>query len=103
MKESALYLLTYDIADDARLRRVASVAEKYGVRLQYSVFLIRASGARLQRLVDELQKIICEREDDVRIYPLPANPSWEWHGVALWPEGISLSGTWPDLVDKEEN
>lgn len=33
------YLLCYDVRDDRRLRRVAKLAEAYGYRLQYSVFL----------------------------------------------------------------
>lgn len=33
------HLIAYDIADPARLRRVAQVMEAFGERLQYSVFL----------------------------------------------------------------
>lgn len=33
------YLVAYDIADPARLRRVCGVMESFGDRLQYSVFL----------------------------------------------------------------
>jgi CRISPR-associated protein Cas2 len=96
---SGLYLLCYDIANDGRLRRVAAIAEKYGVRLQYSVFLLKVTPNTLNRLIQELKRAIHPREDDIRIYPLPADPSWEMQGRALWPEGIRLSGKWPVAED----
>ena len=56
-------LVTYDIADTentgaARLRRIADVCEKYGQRVQFSVFECRLSKARLARLVGEVEDII---------------------------------------------
>ena len=53
-------LVTYDIADTestgaSRLRRIADVSEKYGQRVQFSVFECRLSKAKLARLVGKVE------------------------------------------------
>ena len=90
------HLLAYDIADPVRLKAVARIAESYGVRIQYSLFVMRLSPFSRDRLLTELERIIHPRQDDVRLYPLPARPEWETMGKAIWPEGIWLSGEWPE-------
>ena len=66
-------LVTYDIADTettgaSRLRRIADVCEKYGQRVQFSVFECRLSKARLARLVGEMEDIIDRERDSVIVY-----------------------------------
>ena len=66
-------LVTYDIADTettgaSRLRRIADVCEKYGQRVQFSVFECRLSKARLARLVGEVEDIIDRDRDSVLVY-----------------------------------
>ncbi len=96
------HLLAYDIADPMRLRTVARIAETYGVRIQYSLFLMRLTPTLRKELLAELARAINPREDDVRLYPLPAKPEWETMGRAIWPEGIWLSGEWPERKAPEE-
>ena len=69
-------LLTYDIAETAgegaaRLRRISDVCEKYGQRVQFSVFEFRLSPARLARLIGEVKDVIDERSDSVIVYQFP--------------------------------
>ena len=69
-------LVTYDIADTettgtSRLRRIADVCEKYGQRVQFSVFECRLSKARLARLVGEVEDIIDRERDSVLVYRFP--------------------------------
>lgn len=69
-------LITYDIADTqgegaARLRRVAGICEKYGQRVQFSVFECRLSHARLARLITEVADVIDRRRDSVFVYRFP--------------------------------
>lgn len=69
-------LVTYDIADTettgaSRLRRIADVCEKYGQRVQFSVFECRLSKARLARLVGEMEDIIDRDRDSVLVYRFP--------------------------------
>lgn len=66
-------LVTYDIADTetvgaTRLRRVAQICEKYGQRVQFSVFECRLSPERLARMIGEVQDIIDSRHDSVIVY-----------------------------------
>ena len=66
-------LVTYDIAVTTdggakRLRKMAQVCEKYGQRIQLSVFECRLSPTRLARLLGELQDVIDPRSDSVVVY-----------------------------------
>ena len=70
-------LVTYDIADTdttgaSRLRRIADVCEKYGQRVQFSVFHCRLSKAKLARFVGEVEDIIDRERDSVLVYRFPA-------------------------------
>ena len=69
-------LVTYDISDTettgtSRLRRIADVCEKYGQRVQYSVFECRLSKTRLTRMIGEVRDIIDHDVDSVIIYRFP--------------------------------
>ena len=69
-------LVTYDIADTettgaSRLRQIASVCEKYGQRVQFSVFECRLSKTRLAQLIGEVEDIIDHRCDSVIVYRFP--------------------------------
>lgn len=44
------YIVAYDISDDARRLRIATVLQSFGDRVQYSVFLVDIKPARLVRL-----------------------------------------------------
>ena len=66
-------LVAYDIADTdgvgaARLRRIAKVCEKYGQRVQFSVFECRLSPERLARLIGEMEDVIDSDCDSVMVY-----------------------------------
>ena len=66
-------LITYDIADTDgeganRLRRIAHVCEKYGQRVQFSVFESRLSPTRFARMMGEVQDVIDRRMDSVIVY-----------------------------------
>ena len=70
-------LVTYDIADTERppgarrLRRVAKICEKYGERVQFSVFECRLSSTKLVRMVGEIEDVIDRTIDSVIIYRFP--------------------------------
>ncbi len=64
------YLVCYDIRDPKRLRRVATVLEGHGERIQYSVFRCWLSSSGLERLRWELTDDCVEQEDDVLFIPL---------------------------------
>ncbi len=59
------YLVSYDICDPKRLRKVARSLEGFGVRLQYSVFECPLDAMRLAKLKAELQALMNHDEDQV--------------------------------------
>lgn len=68
-------LVTYDVdtttkAGEKRLRRVASICEGFGQRVQYSVFECRVDEAQLEELEHRLRQAIHEAKDSIRIYLL---------------------------------
>lgn len=75
-----LLILTYDVetataSGAKRLRNVAKLCQKYGVRVQNSVFEIEASAAQLVELKNKLESIIDLEQDSVRIYRM--GNSWQ--------------------------
>ena len=65
MSQRTRYLVSYDISDPKRLRRVARVIESFGSRLQYSVFECPLDGLRLAELKALLQPLLHHSEDQV--------------------------------------
>lgn len=61
---------TTDTAGAQRLRKVARLCERYGIRVQNSVFEVLLDPAQLTALKAELEKTICKDTDSVRIYRL---------------------------------
>lgn len=60
-----IYLVTYDIRDDTRLRKVFRTMRNWGDHLQYSVFECQLNPADLLRLKDQLRQIINQTHDQV--------------------------------------
>jgi len=61
------YLVTYDISDPKRLRRVHRAMRGFGDALQYSVFACRLSPGELIVMKEKLGIMIHSREDSVLI------------------------------------
>lgn len=64
------YLVSYDIADPKRLRKVARACEDFGIRKQFSVFFCRLSPTDLVRLRGRLYDVIDLDRDQVLLLPL---------------------------------
>lgn len=65
MKEEHLYVVTYDIADQKRWRRVFNVMNGYGEWLQLSVFQCRMNRQRHAELIALLDGVIHHAEDHI--------------------------------------
>jgi CRISPR-associated protein Cas2 len=59
------YLVSYDIADEKRLRRVFKTMRNYGDHLQFSVFECQLTQTDLARCRRDLGSIIHHDEDQV--------------------------------------
>ena len=69
-------LITYDIANTqgegaSRLRRIAEICEKYGQRVQFSVFECRLPAVRVARLIAEVEDVMDNQRDSVFVYRFP--------------------------------
>ena len=89
---TARYLVTYDIADPKRLSRLFKFMKKQGVPVQYSVFLVETSAAKLAELMLRIAKIIHPSADDVRAYRLPDNGWQVTMGASILPDDILPGG-----------
>ena len=70
-----MLVVTYDVdttssAGTKRLRKVAKLCERYGMRVQSSVFEVVIDAAQLVRLKAQLQAVIDDERDSVRFYRL---------------------------------
>ncbi len=70
-----LIVLTYDVDTkstdgEKRLRKVAHICERYGMRVQNSVFEVLVDAAQLATLKSMLSKVIDEECDSIRFYRL---------------------------------
>ena len=70
-----MLVLTYDVdttnaAGAKRLRQVAKICERYGMRVQNSVFEVLVDAAQLAVLKSELKSVIDENLDSIRLYRL---------------------------------
>ena len=66
-------VVAYDIADDKRRLRIVKVLEKYGVRVNFSVFeclLTESQYLKIQQLLEDKMK---EKEDRIIFYPVCVN------------------------------
>lgn len=70
MVEERLYIVTYDIGDERRWRKVFKLMHGYGRWLQLSVFQCRLTPRRRAEMALRLEAIIHGREDHVLILDL---------------------------------
>lgn len=85
------HIACYDIADPKRLAKVHRYLKRVGIPLQYSVFLLQLNARERERVVQRLERLIDAREDDVRLYPLPCSPEWQWWGRPPFSDGVYLT------------
>lgn len=81
-----LYLISYDISDDARWRKVYRAMRGQGDHIQYSVFRCVLTERRLAELVEKLTAIVAPSEDQILIVPLgsaEAERSWKMETIGL--------------------
>ena len=67
MTDERLYIVTYDISDDRRWRRVFRIMKGYGRWLQLSVFQCRLTPRRRQEMAAALEAAIHHHDDHVLI------------------------------------
>lgn len=66
------YLVCYDIADDRRRQRMATVLLDFGRRVQESVFWAELDDGLLDRLLERVRTVMEETEDSTLLVPVCA-------------------------------
>jgi CRISPR-associated protein Cas2 len=69
------YLITYDISNDKRRTKLSELLDKYGVRVNYSVYECELNQTKLDKLLFEieLKKLINKKYDSFRFYHICQN------------------------------
>lgn len=91
------FLICYDIADPKRLVRMHRLLSKHALPVQYSVFMMHTHVLKLESLLGELETIIKQTEDDVRVYTLSDQHAPIVSGRAIMPDGLALIDSQADL------
>jgi len=65
-----LWIITYDIANPKRYRKIYALLRSYGKAVQYSVFECWLSDSQLHRLQHSLKEEIEAEKDRIHLYPL---------------------------------
>ena len=78
------WILAYDIREPRRLQKVGRLMQKEGMRLQYSVYMLKGSRDQVEQLLEQLTPLIDAKADDVKIYPLGEN-------TRIWGLGTQFS------------
>lgn len=84
------WLISYDITEPRRLRRLHRFLRRHATPVQYSVFLFEGTAARMGRLMQQVEDLIDPCHDDVRGYELPAQPELTVLGRSTLPPETAL-------------
>lgn len=63
-------VVAYDVSDDRRRNRIVKILEKYGVRVNYSVYECMFTPLRFQKIQQAIFQKIDQKEDVVIYYPI---------------------------------
>jgi CRISPR-associated protein Cas2 len=91
------YVICYDIADQARLNHLHRYLLKQAAPIQYSVFLFTGDDRQFAACLEGAARLINDKQDDLRAYPLPKRGFKARSGRPVLPEGIfwsALPGMW---------
>lgn len=96
------FLISYDICNPTRLRRVHRLLRCQAHALLESLFVFQGTRQAIERLQQQLSREIRRGEDDVLIYQLRADQPLHRWGTACLPEGL-YDFSLPPLVEHRES
>ena len=67
------YLITYDIENNKRRKKVSDELEAYGYRVNFSVFECKLNKTKMKNLVKKLEELIDKKKDSLRFYHVCEN------------------------------
>lgn len=69
-KTKNFWVIAYDISDNIRRSRIVKVIERYGIRVNYSVFECMLTDCQFEKLKDKISRLMQPSEDNIIYYPL---------------------------------
>lgn len=66
-------VVAYDIKEDRKRARVSKILERYGIRVNFSVFECMFTDIQLLQVQEKIKKILDKRSDTVIYYPICVN------------------------------
>ena len=66
-------VVAYDIKEDRKRARVSKILEKYGIRVNFSVFECMFTDIQLLQVQEKIKKILDKRSDTLIYYPICVN------------------------------
>ncbi len=73
MQSKQFMVISYDISNDRRRRKVMKIMEDFGKRVQYSVFECRLLPAEAAKLKKRRRPHVREVQDSIRFYSISAD------------------------------
>lgn len=67
------YLITYDIEDDKKRKKISDELEAFGYRVNYSVFECELNQSKLNKLKEKLEDLVDKKYDSLRFYHICEN------------------------------
>ena len=67
------YLITYDIENNKRRKKVSDEQEAYWYRVNFSVFECELNKTKMKNLVKKLEELIDKKKDSLRFYHICEN------------------------------
>ena len=67
------YLITYDIEDDKKRKKISDELEAFGYRVNYSVFECELNQTKLRKLIQKLEELVDKKYDSLRFYHICEN------------------------------
>ena len=67
------YLITYDIENNKRRKKVSDELEAYGYRVNFSVFECELNKTKMKKLIQKLEELIDKKKDGLRFYHVCEN------------------------------
>ncbi len=78
-------VVSYDIPDDKRRKKVMDTLENFGAHVQYSVFECELKEPAYKKMRARLKRFISEKEDNVRFYFLDEDAIKRVESVGIKP------------------
>lgn len=78
-------VVSYDIPDDKRRKKVMDTLENFGAHVQYSVFECELKEQDYKRMRARLQPLIAPKEDSVRFYFLDEDAVKKIEAIGVQP------------------